>query len=53
MSRWFRSDYFHDSDAKTAFVQFLVDIHGLDLTRWDSEGFWDDDFVPFGATLQR
>ena len=43
----YRSHYFHDPEARAAFIRFLVEIHGLDLTPWDEEGLWDHDFVPF------
>ena len=37
----FRQDYWDDDSLKKAFIKFLVDIHGLDLSRWGRLGSWD------------
>jgi len=39
----FRHGYWADAAAKHAFKEFLVAIHGLDLTRWEAQGYWDDE----------
>lgn len=41
-----RSAYWHDRDAKHAFIAFLRQIHGLDLTAWDESGAWDERYEP-------
>jgi hypothetical protein len=43
----FRSRYFHDSDARTAFKSFVFAIHGLNLSLWDDEGYRDGHYIPF------
>lgn len=43
----FRTNYWDDTESKTAFIDFLVRIHGLDLTEWGEKGFWDEDYRPF------
>lgn len=41
-----RSAYWHDRGAKLAFIAFLREIHGLDLTAWDESGAWDALYEP-------
>ncbi len=44
----YRQNYFDDPHARQAFQEFLRLIHGLDLARWEREGFWDDLYLfPF------
>jgi GNAT superfamily N-acetyltransferase len=43
----FRHAYWDDPRARAAYQAFLVDIHGLDLGRWEQRGFWDDRYVPY------
>ncbi|MCP4566896.1 MAG: GNAT family N-acetyltransferase [FCB group bacterium] len=43
----FRSDYIDDPKLKRQFIDFLIDIHGLDLSLWDRLGFWDRKYRPF------
>ena len=42
-----RTEYWHDDRARAAFKTFMRTIHGLDFTRWESAGFWDDAHTPF------
>jgi len=45
-SEWgltYRAHYWDDLHAKELFKEFLLSIHGLDLSLWDEEGFWDDE----------
>lgn len=43
----FREAYWTDPAARRAFQRFLVEIHDLDLSAWDSAGYWDDRYRPF------
>jgi GNAT superfamily N-acetyltransferase len=43
----FRSDYWADPPARRAFKEFLLAIHGLDLTLWEEKGFWDENYRAF------
>ena len=43
----FREAYWDDRKARQAFKEFLVEIHGLDLSAWEQAGFWDEDYRPF------
>lgn len=43
----YRFDYCDDRRLKNAFNDFLIEIHGLDLTLWEERVGWDRDFVPF------
>lgn len=47
MNPEFRSHYFDDSESRAAFKTFLQEIHGLDLSRWENAGYWDENFHPF------
>ena len=42
-----RTHYWDDPDAKAAFKQFILKIHGLDFSEWDSSGYWDHAYTPF------
>lgn len=43
-----RQGYWRDVDARRAFQKFLIEIHGLDLARWEAAGFWDHErYLPF------
>jgi GNAT superfamily N-acetyltransferase len=42
-----RTEYWGDPEARRAFREFLVRIHGLDLSEWESRGFWDPTYTPF------
>lgn len=48
----FRSHYWDDRESREAFKRFLVSIHGLDLTRWEEHGYWDDSYIPFSFFLE-
>ena len=48
----FRSRYFDDLASRELFKQFVVEIHGLDLSLWECEGYWDDDYLPFSFFLE-
>jgi GNAT superfamily N-acetyltransferase len=43
----FREAYWADPAARRAFQRFLVEIHGLDLSGWESAGYWDESYRPF------
>lgn len=43
----YRSHYWDDHRAKEAFKTFLLSMHGVDLTSWETNGFWDERYVPF------
>ena len=42
-----RTAYWQDLPARRAFQDFIRDIFGLDFTRWDKAGYWDDDYSPY------
>jgi GNAT superfamily N-acetyltransferase len=42
-----RTDYWDDPHALAAFKKFILTIHGLDFSDWESGGFWDDSYTPF------
>ncbi len=44
----FRTAYWDDPAARAEFKRFLVEIHGLDLTEWETAGYWDhENYRPF------
>ncbi len=43
----YRRAYWGDPAARRAFKEFLLVIHGLDLTLWEEKGFWDELYTPF------
>ena len=43
----FRQDYWDDLDARRSFKEFLNRIHGLDLSLWETQGYWDYSYRPF------
>ncbi|MCP4251572.1 MAG: GNAT family N-acetyltransferase [bacterium] len=47
MSLLLRTEYWDDLAARTAFKEFLVTIHGLDLSEWEAAGYWDYAYTPF------
>ena len=47
----FRALYWDDPQAKQAFKDFILKIHGLDFTEWDEGGFWDPAYTPFSYFL--
>jgi GNAT superfamily N-acetyltransferase len=42
-----RTAYWDDPKARGAFKEFMLKIHGLDLSEWESAGYWDDAYTPF------
>jgi len=42
-----RTHYWDDPGAKAAFKRFILKIHGLDFSEWDSCGYWDHAYTPF------
>ncbi len=40
MSLSLRTGYWDDLAARGAFKEFLITIHGLDLSEWESAGYW-------------
>lgn len=49
MSLQYKSHYFHDPDAKAAFLKYAYEVFQLDFTRWIERGLWSDEYVPFSA----
>lgn len=47
MSLSLRTGYWDDLAARGAFKEFLITIHGLDLSEWESAGYWDYAYTPF------
>lgn len=47
MSLEYREEYWDSSDLKQKFKSFMIDIFALDLSLWDSRGFWDENFKPY------
>src|SRR5687768_12930919 len=43
----FRTRYWRDLEARTAFISFIKAIHNVDFAEWNAAGYWDDDYVPF------
>lgn len=44
----FRSGYWDDPSATERFKQFLITIHGLDLSLWEQKGYWDhENYIAF------
>jgi GNAT superfamily N-acetyltransferase len=42
-----KSEYWGDPVARQAFKEFMIEVHGLDFTKWESAGFWDYAYTPF------
>jgi GNAT superfamily N-acetyltransferase len=42
-----RTAYWQDLAARQSFKDFMVRIFGLDFGRWESAGYWDDDYNPY------
>ncbi|MCF7923339.1 MAG: GNAT family N-acetyltransferase [Candidatus Marinimicrobia bacterium] len=42
-----KTEYWHDSQAREAFKTFILNIHGLDFTEWEAQGYWDQVYTPF------
>ena len=47
MSLSYREGYWDSSDAKEAFMRYLLGVFGLDLHLWNNMGFWDNKYRPF------
>ena len=47
MNLTYRENYWDRSAEKQEFIRFLDTIHGLDLSRWDRLGYWDNKYRPF------
>jgi len=47
MNLTYRENYWDQLAEKQEFIRFLNDIHGLDLSRWDRFGYWDNKYRPF------
>lgn len=43
----FRSRYWNDPHARSAFIRFIHAIHHVDFGEWEAAGYWDDDYIPF------
>jgi len=42
-----KTSYWDDPQARSAFKRFMNIIHGLDLSEWESDGYWDNAYTPF------
>ena len=42
-----KTHYWDDPVSKSAFKEFMIEIFGLDFSRWDAAGFWDEAYTPF------
>ena len=42
-----RTTYWQDPAARRSFQDFIKQIFGLDFSRWDTAGYWDDDYSPY------
>jgi GNAT superfamily N-acetyltransferase len=42
-----KTRYWDDPQARGAFKRFIKSIHGLDLSEWESGGYWDNALTPF------
>lgn len=47
MNLSYNENYWDKPELKSAFMKYLVDIFGLDLSLWDDLGFWDNRYRPF------
>lgn len=47
MTPTLRTAYWHDPAARQSFRDFILRIHGVDFSAWDSAGYWDDDYKPY------
>jgi GNAT superfamily N-acetyltransferase len=47
MSLQLRTEYWNDTEARTAFKAFMFQIHGLDFNQWETRGYWDSAYTPF------
>jgi GNAT superfamily N-acetyltransferase len=47
MTPTLRTAYWQDLAARQAFKEFIHQIHNVDFTRWDTAGYWDDDYSPY------
>ncbi len=41
------ANYWDEQGRKQAFLDFIIRIHGLDLSLWDRLGYWDYDYQPY------
>lgn len=49
MTLQYKSHYFHDPAAKSAFLKYAHSVFELDFTRWIERGLWSEEYVPFSA----
>ena len=42
-----RTAYWQDLAARQCFKDFILQIHRVDFSTWDSAGYWDDDSSPY------
>ena len=47
MNPTYKENYWDSPKLKQEFIDFLIEIHGLDLSLWDRLGFWDNLYRPF------
>jgi GNAT superfamily N-acetyltransferase len=45
----FKSAYFEDTEAKSAFERYAMAVFDLDFGRWKEKGLWDPAYVAFSA----
>lgn len=42
-----RTRYWSDPASRAAFQRFMITIFGLDFSRWEAAGYWDEAYTPF------
>lgn len=47
MTTTLRTAYWQDLAARQSFKDFILQIFGLNFSRWESAGYWDDDYSPY------
>ncbi len=47
MNLMMKTEYWDDQKALGAFKEFVLKIHGLDFSEWESGGYWDNAYTPF------
>lgn len=47
MNLTLQTEYWNNHNARSAFKEFILNVHGLDFSEWESAGYWDDAYTPF------
>ncbi|NQT61435.1 MAG: GNAT family N-acetyltransferase [Candidatus Marinimicrobia bacterium] len=42
-----KTEYWDNPKTREAFKAFILDIHDLDFTEWETRGYWDHAYTPF------